>query len=228
MAGVMAKPKKAVIYARVSGAKQVREGDGLASQENRCREYVTYKDYDVVEVFKDDMSGKFERRPAMDRMLAFLRLHPKGSVVVIIDDISRFARDVQAHISLRQTLSDAGGILESPSIEFGEDSDSRLVEHMLASVAQYQREKNAEQTSNRMKGRMMNGYSVFSAPVGYTYKKTKGHGKLLTSDEPVASIVKEALEGYASGRFSGQADIKRFLEAQPEFPKDLPNGQIRQ
>ncbi|WP_319828631.1 recombinase family protein [Thalassovita sp.] len=228
MAGVMAKPKKAVIYARVSGAKQVREGDGLASQENRCREYATYKDYDVIEVFKDDMSGKFERRPAMDRMLAFLRLHPKGSVVVIIDDISRFARDVQAHISLRQTLSDAGGILESPSIEFGEDSDSRLVEHMLASVAQHQREKNAEQTSNRMKGRMMNGYSVFSAPVGYTYKKTKGHGKLLTPDEPVASIVKEALEGYASGRFSGQADIKRFLEAQPEFPKDLPNGQIRQ
>ena len=44
-------------------------GDGLASQENRCREYATYKDYDVVEVFKDDMSGKFERRPAMDRML---------------------------------------------------------------------------------------------------------------------------------------------------------------
>ncbi|AFO87169.1 putative resolvase [Phaeobacter inhibens 2.10] len=206
----------------------MREGDGLASQENRCREYATYKDYDVVEVFKDDMSGKFERRPAMDRMLAFLRLHPKGSVVVIIDDISRFARNVQAHIALRETLSDAGGILESPSIEFGEDSDSRLVEHMLASVAQHQREKNAEQTSNRMKGRMMNGYSVFAAPVGYVYKKTKAHGRLLTRNEPVASIVKEALEGYASGRFSGQADIKRFLESQPEFPKDLPNGLIRQ
>ncbi|MEP4035672.1 hypothetical protein [Pseudophaeobacter sp.] len=40
-----------MIYCRVSGAKQVREGDGLASQENRCREYATYNDYDVVEVF---------------------------------------------------------------------------------------------------------------------------------------------------------------------------------
>ncbi len=228
MAGVINKPTKAVIYARVSGAKQVREGDGLASQENRCREYATYKDYDVVEVFKDDMSGKFERRPAMDRMLAFLRLHPKNSVVVIIDDISRFARNVQAHIALREMLSDAGGILESPSIEFGEDSDSRLVEHMLASVAQHQREKNAEQTSNRMKGRMMNGYAVFSAPIGYTYKKTGSHGRLLTRDEPLASIIKEALEGYASGRFSSQADMKRFLESQPVFPKDLPSGAIRQ
>jgi len=222
------KPTKAVIYTRVSGAKQVREGDGLASQENRCREYATYKDYDIVEVFSDDMSGKFERRPAMDRMLAFLRLHPKDSVVVIIDDISRFARNVQAHIKLRETLTDAGGILESPSIEFGEDSDSRLVEHMLASVAQHQREKNAEQTSNRMKGRMMNGYSVFSAPIGYIYKKTGSHGKLLTCDEPVASIIQEGLEAYASGRLATQAELKRFFESQPAFPKELPNGQIRQ
>ncbi|MBO9477230.1 recombinase family protein [Shimia sp. R11_0] len=227
MAGVT-KPTKAVIYTRVSGAKQVREGDGLASQENRCREYATYKDYDVVEVFSDDMSGKFERRPAMDRMLAFLRLHPQNSVVVIIDDISRFARNVQAHIKLRETLSEAGGLLESPSIEFGEDSDSRLVEHMLASVAQHQREKNAEQTHNRMKGRMMNGYSVFSAPIGYSYKKTKGHGKILVRDEPVASIIQEGLEGYASGRFASQVEVKRFFESQPAFPKDLPNGQIRQ
>ena len=227
-AQISSKPTKAVIYTRVSGAKQVREGDGLASQENRCREYATYKDYDVVEVFSDDMSGKFERRPAMDRMLAFLRLHPSNSIVVIIDDISRFARNVQAHIKLRETLSDAGGILESPSIEFGEDSDSRLVEHMLASVAQHQREKNAEQTSNRMKGRMMNGYAVFTAPIGYVYKKTGSHGKLLTRVEPVASIIKEGLAAYASGRIATQAELKRFFEAQPDFPKDLPNGQIRQ
>ncbi len=231
MAGVTQqaeRPRKAVIYTRVSGAKQVREGDGLASQENRCREYATYKDYDVVEVFSDDMSGKYERRPAMDRMLAFLRLHPKGSFSVIIDDISRFARDVQAHIRLRETLADAGGVLESPSIEFGEDSDSRLVEHMLASVAQHQREKNAEQTSNRMKGRMMNGYAVFAAPIGYTYVKTGSHGKLLTRDEPVASIIQEGLEGYACGRIASPTELRRFFEAQPAFPKDLPGGQIRQ
>lgn len=96
--------QKAAIYTRASGAKQVRAENGLASQENRCREYCTYKDYDVTEVFSDDMSGKFERRPAMDRMLAFLRLHPKGSQAVIIEDISRFARSVQAHIKLHETL----------------------------------------------------------------------------------------------------------------------------
>ena len=31
--------QKAVIYCRVSSTKQTTEGDGLASQETRCREY---------------------------------------------------------------------------------------------------------------------------------------------------------------------------------------------
>ncbi len=29
------------------------------------------------------------------------------------------------------------------------------------------------------------------------------------------------------GRFETQVEVKRFLESQPEFPKDLPNGEIR-
>ena len=47
----------AVIYCRVSSIKQSTRGDGLASQETRCREFATYKGYAVAEVFKDDASG---------------------------------------------------------------------------------------------------------------------------------------------------------------------------
>ena len=49
--------QKAVIYCRVSGVKQTIRGDGLSSQETRCREYAAMRGYEVVEVFKDDMSG---------------------------------------------------------------------------------------------------------------------------------------------------------------------------
>ncbi|MDY6947376.1 MAG: recombinase family protein [Pseudomonadota bacterium] len=38
-------------------------------------------------------------------------------------------------------------------------------------------------------------------------------------NEPLASILQEAFEGYASGRFQLQAEVKRFLETQPAFPK---------
>lgn len=47
---------------------------------------------------------------------------------------------------------------------------------------------------------------------------------MLVRDEPLASIITQALEGYALGRLDTQAEVKRFLEAQPEFPKDRKDG----
>lgn len=219
---------RAVIYCRVSGAKQVREGDGLTGQENRCREYAKHKGYDVLDVFQDGITGKKSHRPAMQSMLGFLHMNSKNDIAVIIDDISRLARGLHAHLELRQSLASAGGKLESPSIEFGEDSDSILVENLLASVAQHQREKNGEQTKNRMRGRMMKGYWVFQAPMGLKYERKSGCGKILVRDEPVASIIQEALEGYAAGRFETQAEITRHLEKIPAFPKCTPSGHVRQ
>lgn len=219
---------KAVIYARVSSAHQRIDGDGLNSQIRRCEEYASYKGYSIVETFKDDISGKFSDRPGMKDMLSFLRRQKSKASphVVIIDDISRLARGLEAHIQLRKTLSAAGGVLESPSIEFGEDSDSQLVEHLLASVSEHQRLKNAEQTKNRMRARVLNGYWVFQAPFGYMYEKKHGHGKVLVPHPPTAAIVKEAIEGFASGRFTTQSELRQWLETLPHFPRD-GRGYIR-
>ena len=62
------------------------------------------------------------------------------------------------------------------------------------------------------------------APPGYEYKAVEGHGKLLVQVEPLASVVKEALEGYASGRFETQGELKLYLERQPAFPKGKHGG----
>jgi site-specific DNA recombinase len=219
--------QKAVIYCRVSSIKQTTRGDGLGSPETRCREYAKYKGYSVVEVFQDDMSGSLIDRPGMKTMLSYLHRNRSHPHVVIIDDISRLARGLEAHIQLRAAINSAGGTLESPSIEFGEDPDSILVENLLASVSQHQQQKNGEQTKNRMRARVMNGYWVFQAPIGYRYSRQSGHGNVLVRNEPFATIIQEALEGFASGRFQIQAEVKRFLESHPEYPKGS-NGYVRQ
>ena len=46
-------PKKALIYCRVSSSKQTKRGDGLQSQETRCREYAWYKGYEVAGIFTE-------------------------------------------------------------------------------------------------------------------------------------------------------------------------------
>ncbi|MGE0847237.1 MAG: recombinase family protein [Flavobacteriaceae bacterium] len=206
----------------------MQKGHGLASQETRCREFARMKGYEVVQVFSDEaVSGGLINRPGMQAMLSFLRENRKrGSWVVLIDDISRLARDIRAHLDLRSAIANAGARLESPSVEFGEDSDSILVENLLASVSQHQREKNAEQTRNRMRARMMNGYWPFHACMGYRHEAKPGEGRVLVRDEPLASIIQEALDGYAAGRFRSQAEVARFLESQPDFPKDR-YGKVR-
>lgn len=216
----------AVIYARVSSAKQVSEGSGLDSQATRCRDYAERKGYVVAQVFTDDITGKLSNRPGMEAMLAFLRTQRRNSPVVLIDDISRLARGLEAHLKLRADIARAGGRLESPTLEFGSDSDSQLVEHLLASVSQHQRQKNGEQTLNRMRARMMNGYWVHPAPVGYTYQKQAGHGKVLVPDPATAPILTEALEGFASGRFGSQAEVQTFLEGNAAYSCRLANGKV--
>ncbi|MEP0505206.1 MAG: recombinase family protein [Paracoccaceae bacterium] len=147
------KPTEAVIYCRVSSAKQVQEGHGLNSQETRCREYATRLGYTVLEVFPDKaISGGKLDRPSFNEMLTFVERQTSG-IAVIIDDISRFSRDIESHWALRRALSAVGGRLESPSIKFGEDAHSVLIENLLASVSQHQRQHNGEQTKNRMRAR---------------------------------------------------------------------------
>ena len=154
---------KAVIYCRVSSVSQVEEGHGLESQETRCREYARRKGYEVVETFFEKaVSGGVQDRPSFNAMLGYIRAQQSSGVVIIIDDISRFARDIEGHWALRHALKEIGGKLESPQIKFGEDSDSVLVENLLASVSQHQRQKNGEQTKNRMRARVMNGYWCLS------------------------------------------------------------------
>ncbi|SEN51922.1 recombinase family protein [Nitrosomonas marina] len=212
--------QNAVIYCRVSSAKQVREGHGLNSQETRCREYARHKGYDIAQVFQDEgVSGGLIDRPGIKALLAFLKQNRNQAYVVIIDDISRLARGLEAHIQLRTAISGAGGKLESPSIEFGEDSDSQLVENLLASVSQHQRQKNGEQVKNRMRARVLNGYWTSYPAVGYRYEKVPGHGKMLVRNEPIATIVQTALEGFASGRFETQSEVKQYLDSQEAFPK---------
>ena len=213
--------QKAVIYTRVSSAAQVSKGHGAESQATRCEEYARQKGYTVVKTFSDKaVSGSLVERPEMKELIGYVRKHQKENIRVLIDDISRLARGVLTHFALRAAISKAGGVLESPGREYGDDPEEDVLEIIEAAFAGESRRKNAEQTKNRMRARVQNGYSVQRVPPpGYRYEKREGQGKVLVRDEPLASIIQEALEGYASGRFASQAEVTRFLQSCPAFPK---------
>ena len=212
--------KLALIYGRVSSKKQVVAGDGLNSQLTACLNYAESKGYEIVGTYTDDLTGSERRRPGLNALLAVMQADTSRRYRIIFDHINRFSRDIYLHGDLRRMVDDMGGILESPSMVYGNDSSSRLVENMSVVVSDYQRVHNKEQTNIRMRSRLENGYAVFCAPAGYRYGKAAGHsGRVLVRDEPAASVMIEALEGYACGHYETPADVQRFLEAHPLFPK---------
>ena len=212
--------KTAVIYCRVSSAKQTTRGDGLGSQETRCREYAAFRGFTVAEVFKDNISGAVSDRPGMNAMIDFLRKNRKEGIIVLIDDISRLARDIITHRRCRDTIMRANAVVMSPTQVFVDnDPDQEFVEGINALQAEHHRKKNAKQTSDRMKARMMGGHWVFAAPWGYKYDRAPGGGRMLKPSEPAASIVRECLEGYASDRFTTPSEVARFLAGHAEFPR---------
>ena len=88
----------AVIYCRVSSKKQVREGNGLESQEAICREHALKHNIKIDKVFVDGgKPGEFSSREGLDTMISYLgKVNKKYTAVqhVMIDDIDRVVRDV--------------------------------------------------------------------------------------------------------------------------------------
>ena len=220
--------QKVLIYCRVSDPKQKTEGHGLDSQEHRCRQYASVNGYEVEKVFPDDVSGggDFMNRPGMVSLLHYLDQHPETNYVVLFDDLKRFARDREFHFKLKQALMLRRAKVECLNFRFGDSPEDEFVETIFAAQGQLEREQNSRQVLQKMKARLELGFYVFVPPLGYVYEKTKEHGKLLVRDEPLASVIQQALEGFASGRFGIQAEVQRFLEKQPAYPYKDKKGRV--
>ena len=219
---------KAIIYCRVSGRSQLK-GDGLNSQEFRCRQYAEERGLHVAAVFPDSVSGRgdFMHRPGMVALLAYLDEMAGEPHVVIFDDLKRFARDTEFHLNLRRILKSRNASVECLNFRFEDTPEGEFIETVIAAQGELDRKQIARQSRQKSEARLHQGYWVFQAPIGYRYVSAKGGGKVLARDEPVATLIEDVLNNYAAGHFRSIAEIQRHFEGLPEFPKDTPAGGVR-
>ncbi len=209
-----AKPEnkqKVIIYCRVSSRKQVTEGNGLDSQEQRCRQWCRNNGFEVIRVYVEKgITGGTDRRPAYSEMLQFLMQNRNGYIVLAYD-INRFARNSTLYGLFRRDLKKIGHSVQTLTLHIEDTPESELVETVAAGVAQYDRQKNQARTIANITEHLKQGCWVFYTLVGYKTKRINGRIHQVRI-EPTATFLQEALEGFASGRFPTQKAVKEFLE----------------
>lgn len=146
-------PAAGIIYARSAYRKQ-RNDDALEFQISRSRSLAKRLGLEIKAVFTDYGSGDVAVLSGMVNMLSFLRLAQPTRHVVIVDDISRLGREIEAHASLCRKLEEAGAELLTPGFAFGADSDRVFIDNILTAMAQFERDNNRLRVIARQKAKM--------------------------------------------------------------------------
>jgi DNA invertase Pin-like site-specific DNA recombinase len=125
---------RAGIYARVSTTEQTPE-----NQLGALRAFATARGWQAVEFVDHGVSGAKERRPALDALLAAVRAR-KVDVVACVK-LDRLARSTRHMVTLAGELEALGVdlVVLDQAIDTTTPS-GRLLFHMLAAVAEFERD----------------------------------------------------------------------------------------
>src|SRR5262249_49904025 len=99
------KPKRCAIYARYSSDMQ-RESS-IEDQVRKCREYAAKQGWVILDDyirFDQAISGATDKRPALQSLLADAERKPKPFDVLLVDDTSRLARNLEDQRSIVKLL----------------------------------------------------------------------------------------------------------------------------
>ncbi len=144
---------KAAIYARVSTADQHN-----AIQTRELTEYVQRRGWELAGVYQDQISGAKASRPGLDKLMSDARQRRFDAVLVW--KLDRFGRSLVHCVSGIQELSSLGirFIATSQGLDTDESNPaSKLLMHILAAVAQFERELIRERVSAGMKNARAKG-----------------------------------------------------------------------
>lgn len=201
---------KAVIYARVSSAEQLREGFSIAAQRHAALDYAKRGGFEIVAEFSDDETAKITGRTDFSRMVAFLQAHPDHALIV--EKTDRLYRNIRDYLTVDELGVEVHFVKEGGRDR--KDSDSRFMHLLRVGMARKYVENLSEEVKKGMRQKCAEGGWPTYAPVGYLQVKDAAEKKRtggIIPDPAKAPLIVEMFEaaatrGYSLGSLARLAD----------------------
>jgi len=202
-----------VIYLRVSYDEQV-DPVNIGNQEQKCRCYCNQKGINVLQAFIDPgESARTADRPEFQRMLAFCKAHRREVGYVVVQDLSRFARNNRDQAQFISELTANGVKLCSvyePNVD--DTAAGKLAANIHGTFNQYFSDALSEKMKDRMRAAVMAGRFPWPAPIGYLNDSKTRTGANLIPDPERAPHIRKAFELMATGNYKKTTVLKIVTE----------------
>jgi site-specific DNA recombinase len=204
-----AKPRKAIIYLRVSSEEQA-QGHSLEAQERECREFLAREKphWTLVDVYRDEHSAKSDKRPGFQAMLK--RVYVGDADAIVAHHLDRFSRNLHQILSYFKELESMGVVMAFAKDQFDfSTEEGRLQFHILAVFADWYLRNLSRETKKGKLSRVLKGLHNNQPPWGYV----KGENGIPAPVPEEADLIVQAYELYAAGGYT-DSRIADFLNGQ--------------
>jgi len=194
---------RAIVYARTSYDDRDNDDQNLNSQLAMGRDFCEKKGYDVIAEMAEDDKGASGANLDLPQLSKILEMAAARMFdILIVRDLCRLSRSVGKLSIIKRELKADSVKIEFVRAEFPDTPDGRLLQNMMASIAEYEREEINWRMMNGRRNTVNAGYVVLnSPPFGYrSHREAKGdklgHLKLEVYLSE-AEIVRQIYEWYA-------------------------------
>ena len=175
-----------IIYIRVSSDDQVK-GTSLDEQLEACQRYCEENSIQVLGVFREEgASAKSTEREKFLEAIEFCRKNKVDAFIVWKGD--RFARNLLDHYAVKSTLIKYGTKLHSVTEKFTDDPTGKLLEGMMAVIAEFDNDVRRQRCSGGMLGRLKKGIYPWHPPIGYLCEQNKKHDRKKEAPDPIDPV----------------------------------------
>ena len=201
----------AVLYLRVSTDEQADDPLNLFNQEQKCRNYCEQSGYPIVGVFTDSgESARTADRPELQRMRRFYKTHSHEMGCVVVQDLSRLARNNSDQAQFIAELAKHKVRLCSvyePNVD--ETAAGKLAANIHGTFNQHFSDALSEKMRDRCRAAVLAGRFPWPAPLGYLNDSTLRSGANLVLDPVRAPLIRKSFELIAAQ--NTKADVLRTI-----------------